>query len=186
MIPLPIAGTQNRADRGPSNPVRGTFIADFKSPASGAKGLAGPVSPIGNRTRARDNDGARIVAESGLKRNLHIANNIDGCREDLREDAANHSRQLWMSCTGSADTRVHHLPGRDTRSRARLMHRLVQGLPHLPLANAHDVAWPSGGSSDEPRLVTHGACGLGPSAVNAEVMMHEFISNTEVLGPVCR
>jgi hypothetical protein len=179
MIPLPIAGAQNRADRGASNPVRGTFIANFKSPASGADGLSRFISTVCNRARTRDDDGAGIVAESGLKRNLHIANNIDGRRKNLRKDAADHSRQLWTSGTRSTNARARYPLRRDARSRARLMHRLVQGLPRLRLANAYDVAWPGGGSGDQPRLITHGACGLGPSAVNTEVMMHEFISNTE-------
>jgi hypothetical protein len=60
------------------------------------------------------------------------------------------------------------------------MHRLVEGFPGLRFADAHDVAGPGRGSSEQAGLVADRARGLGSSAVNAKVIGHEFIFNTEV------
>jgi hypothetical protein len=107
-----------------------------------------------------------------LQSDLHIANNVDGGRENLGEDPAHDGRQLWTGSTGSTNARVHHLLGRNPRSCASLMHRPVERFPRLRFANPHDIAGTAGGGSDQAILVPDRARGLGSSAVNAEIMGH--------------
>ena len=60
------------------------------------------------------------------------------------------------------------------------MHRPVEGFPRLRFPNAHDVAGTAGGRGEQARLIADRARSLGSAAVNAEIIRHGFISNTEV------
>ena len=89
-----IGGAQNGADGSAANPVRGTFVADGKSPASGAGGSSLRVAAIGDGTCARNDNDARASVECSFERDLHVADHINRSGENFGQGSGEQFRPI--------------------------------------------------------------------------------------------
>jgi len=169
-----VGGAEDGANGGAADPVGGAFVADGESPTTGAGGVAMTVAAVGDRSGAGDDDDARAGAEGGFERGLNVADYVDGRGENFGEGAADDCSYFGASGAGASNTGVGDLRGRDAGSGAGLAYGLLQGLASLGFADADDVAGAGGGSGQKLRFVTHHACSLGSTAVDAEVIGHGY------------
>src|SRR4029077_528851 len=84
-----IGSTQGSADSSATDPVTGAFVRDSETPTAGANYMPIGIAPVGDRSRSRNYDHARTVAEGGFQGNHHIANHFDFSANKFRNDPAN-------------------------------------------------------------------------------------------------
>ena len=172
---VPIGGAQNGADGSASNPVSGTFVADGKSPASGAGGSSMRVAAIGDGTGARNDNDARARVECSFERDLHVANHINRSGEKFRQGAANNFGQFRAGSAGSSDASAGNLCGRNAGGGAGLADGALQRLASLELSDANHIAWSGCRGGKQVGFIAYGAGSLRTSAVDAEIVGHGLV-----------
>jgi hypothetical protein len=120
--------------------VSRAFIRNGKTPTSGTSSFSLRIATEGDRTRTRDYDYTRPLAQSGLQCNLHIAHNLDFSRNHFCSHITNDAGNLCPSCSGGADAGIPQLPRIDSRGGARPPYRLVQRFASANFSNPSDVA----------------------------------------------
>ena len=173
-----IAGAQDCAHGGAADPVRRAFVTDGEAPASGPRRVSLAVTTIGDRAGAGDYDDAGAGVKCRFEGDLHVADDFDGGGENLGQGSTDDRSEFGTGGSGTANTSMHDLRGRDAGGGAGLAHRFVERLARLHLADANNVAGTGGRRGQELRFVAYGAGGFGAAAVDSEIVGHEESSNT--------
>src|ERR1700733_13803456 len=93
---------QDCAYRGATDPVGRAFVADGKSPASGAGRRPLLISSVRDRPGAGNHDDARASTECGFEGDLDVADHVDGSGKNLSQETPDYSRQLGPSRSRTA------------------------------------------------------------------------------------